>query len=208
MTLVPSQFDPQLILRNDPTMPCQTMWNPRCFKLNVYVLEMYTCIYLSLCATTSATFWIRLGTNTNGVSRISSPPPSPWNVNGALSARRFSPMISSAIFLCFLSLAISIWNSFSQLLLCMLPTAIYYVNLFLTFAPLSSVSKWTYVWFLEPTRGRLESPVAGMPLSADDFFSPLIRSTFQLSSVLQSFLCLWPPSLLLVEVFSGAEFCC
>ena len=72
-------------------------------------------IYLSLCATRSVTFCIRFGTNTYGTSYISSPPSSFENVNGAFSACKLSPMISFAIFLCFLSLASSILNSSSQL---------------------------------------------------------------------------------------------
>lgn len=82
----------------------------------MYCMLRNVCMYLSLWATRSATFWMRLGTKTKGISRISSPPASPWNVKGAFSARRFSPIIFGQLpLLLLLSLEISIWNSFSQL---------------------------------------------------------------------------------------------
>ena len=82
------------------------------------ICGFYTCAYLSLCATTSATFRIRLGTNTKGTSLISSPPPSFEKKNGALSAWRLSPITSFANCLWLCSLARDIWNSLSHLLAC------------------------------------------------------------------------------------------
>ena len=63
-------------------MPCQISEGIECYMF----MCVLTILYLSLCATTSATFRTRLGTNTKGTSLISSPPPSLEKENGAFLA--------------------------------------------------------------------------------------------------------------------------